>query len=176
MKDYKLKLSAINLPLMIRTLILLITLGFIAKSDAITVTTIDSGAKFSAAFSPHGDSLSLILQGINLAHKTIDIAAYSFTSKPIAIALYAAFGRGVKVRVVADARSNLGHSSVLLYLANHGAVVRLNNHYKIFHDKFMIIDGTTLETGSFNYSAAAANNNVENVLLLWNEASPLISN
>ena len=32
----------------------------------------------------------------------------------------------------------------------------------------MIIDGSTLETGSFNYSAAATNKNAENVLVLWN--------
>jgi phosphatidylserine/phosphatidylglycerophosphate/cardiolipin synthase-like enzyme len=32
----------------------------------------------------------------------------------------------------------------------------------------MVIDGTNLETGSFNFSAAAANKNAENVLFLWN--------
>jgi phosphatidylserine/phosphatidylglycerophosphate/cardiolipin synthase-like enzyme len=34
----------------------------------------------------------------------------------------------------------------------------------------MIIDGLTLETGSFNYSAAASRN-AENVLVLWNASS-----
>jgi phosphatidylserine/phosphatidylglycerophosphate/cardiolipin synthase-like enzyme len=32
----------------------------------------------------------------------------------------------------------------------------------------MVIDGQHLETGSFNYSAAAANKNAENAVLLWN--------
>jgi len=31
-----------------------------------------------------------------------------------------------------------------------------------------LVDGVTLETGSFNYTAAAVNHNAENALVLWN--------
>jgi len=31
------------------------------------------------------------------------------------------------------------------------------------------VDGTTTETGSFNYSQAAAKSNSENVLVVWND-------
>jgi phosphatidylserine/phosphatidylglycerophosphate/cardiolipin synthase-like enzyme len=34
------------------------------------------------------------------------------------------------------------------------------------HDKFMVVDGETLETGSFNHTAAAESRNAENVLVL----------
>ena len=33
----------------------------------------------------------------------------------------------------------------------------------------MVIDGRHVQTGSFNYSAAAVDKNAENVLVLWNE-------
>lgn len=34
------------------------------------------------------------------------------------------------------------------------------------HNKFMIIDGATLQSGSFNYSAAAEKRNAENILFI----------
>ena len=43
---------------------------------------------------------------------------------------------------------------------------RINDHYAIMHDKFMVIDGRTIELGSFNYTRAAENNNAENVLVV----------
>jgi phosphatidylserine/phosphatidylglycerophosphate/cardiolipin synthase-like enzyme len=72
----------------------------------------------------------------------------------------------VAVRVVADSKANKVKYSAATFLANHGVPVRLNSRYAIFHHKFMIIDKRHLETGSFNYSAAAANRNAENVLVL----------
>ena len=33
-----------------------------------------------------------------------------------------------------------------------------------------MIDGKAVETGSFNYTAAAARNNSENALVVWNDA------
>jgi len=32
----------------------------------------------------------------------------------------------------------------------------------------MVIDGQHVQTGSFNYNAAAVNRNAENVLVIWN--------
>jgi phosphatidylserine/phosphatidylglycerophosphate/cardiolipin synthase-like enzyme len=136
--------------------------------SAFASTSINSGASFDTGFSPHGGSLSLVLKGINSAKKSIHVAAYSFTSKPIAEALLNASQRGVDVKIVADEKSNLGKYSATTYLANNHVQVKLDGNYPIFHHKFMVIDGVNLETGSFNYSAAAANKNAENVLILWN--------
>lgn len=91
-------------------------------------------------------------------------------SKPIAEALLEAHLRGVDVRVVADQKDNQRRYSAAQFLANQGVPVRLNGHYAIHHHKFMVIDGDTLQTGSFNYSAAAATKNAENVLLLTHVA------
>ncbi|MCU3851942.1 phospholipase D-like domain-containing protein [Enterobacter roggenkampii] len=53
-------------------------------------------------FSASQNALQLVLSTINSARLNIDVAAYSFTSKPVAAALVAAKNRGVAVRVVAD--------------------------------------------------------------------------
>lgn len=136
--------------------------------SAYASTPINSGASFDIGFSPNGNSLPLVIQGINSAKKSIHVAAYSFTSKPIAEALLSASKRGVDVKVIADEKSNSGKYSATTYLANNKVPVKLDGNYPIFHHKFMVIDGVNLETGSFNYSAAAAKSNAENVLMLWN--------
>ena len=155
-----------------------------------SVAPASSRTDFEAGFSPRGSSLDIILKGIHSAERSILVAAYSFTSKPIAAALLEAHKRGVDVRVVADKKGNSGRYTAVTFLANQGVPVRVNGRYAIFHHKFMVIDGRHLETGSFNYSAGAVDKNAENVLLLrdvpdlagiygreweklWNESEPV---
>jgi phosphatidylserine/phosphatidylglycerophosphate/cardiolipin synthase-like enzyme len=108
----------------------------------------------------------VVIDAISHAKHSIVMAAYSFTSKPIATALVDAKGRGVDVRLVADKRGNSGKYSATTFVANKNVPVRLNGKYAIMHNKFMVIDGTDVETGSFNYTQAAATKNAENALLL----------
>ena len=126
------------------------------------------GTDYEVAFSPKGTSLELVLSGIKGAQKSILLAAYSFTSKPISEALREAHRRGVEVKVVADRKGNNSQYTAVTFLANQGVPVRLNGKYAILHHKFMVIDGRHVQTGSFNYSAAAANKNAENVLAIRN--------
>lgn len=138
-----------------------------ATMGAFAGEPLPSGASFDVGFSPANGSLETVIKGIQSAHSEILVAAYGFTSKPIATALVEAQQRGVKVAVVADEKANGRSYSAVTYLANQGVPVHLNGHYSIHHHKFMVIDGKDLETGSFNYTAAATNKNAENVLLLW---------
>ena len=135
---------------------------------AVGAEVLPVGAYFEVGFSPRGRAEEIILTGIRQAKESIQVAAYSFTSKPISMALVEAHKRGVYVRVVADARSNSGKYSAVTFLANQEVPVRVNGNYAIFHHKFMVFDGKHVEMGSFNFSAAAAKKNAENVLLLWN--------
>ena len=52
------------------------------------------------------------------------------------------------------------------FLSNQGVPVRIDYRYAIMHDKFILVDGETVETGSFNFTAAASEKNAENVLVL----------
>jgi phosphatidylserine/phosphatidylglycerophosphate/cardiolipin synthase-like enzyme len=118
------------------------------------------------AFSPNAGATELVVQTINSAQTSIRVAAYGFTSKPIIGALILAHQRGVDVEIVldksnAEARYPEGRS-----LVEQGIPVRLDYRYAIMHDKFVVIDGKTVETGSFNLTAAAEHSNAENVIVL----------
>lgn len=144
---------------------------------ALVVGTADAAtpipeASYLVGFSPRAGAQDVVLQAIQSAKSQILVAAYSFTSKPVAMALLSAANRGVQVAVVADAKANDPNSrtgrrySAAQFLANKNVAVRLNSQYAILHDKFMVIDGRSVQMGSFNYSAAAHSQNAENVLLL----------
>lgn len=119
----------------------------------------------TVGFSP-GNAQQVVLDAITGAHKSIHVAAYSFTSKPIALALVAAHARGLDVRIVVDKGANGGKYSAATFTANHGVPTRVDGHYAIMHNKFMLIDGVSVETGSFNYTASAATRNAENALVI----------
>lgn len=141
--------------------------AFLALAIAMA-TPVFAKPTVSVGFSPSAsqNALQLVLSTINSARRNIDVAAYSFTSKPVAAALVAAKNRGVAVRVVADEKSNIGKYTAVTFLANQGVPVRLNGRYAIMHNKFMVVDGDTVQTGSFNYTASAVIRNAENVLLI----------
>ena len=125
------------------------------------------------AFSPDEGSENLVLKVIDSAHHDIRMLSYSFTSAPVARALLDAKKRGVDIKIVADQKSNTSEDrsgkarAALSLLAEAGADVRVISVYPIHHDKVLIVDGETVELGSFNYSDAAAHRNSENVLVNW---------
>jgi phosphatidylserine/phosphatidylglycerophosphate/cardiolipin synthase-like enzyme len=127
------------------------------------------------AFSPKQGAERLVIEVIASARQELRVLAYSFTSAPVTAALIAARRRGVDVAVLVDQRSNLAEDrsgkakAALGALALAGVRVRTIAAYPIHHDKVMVADRVTVQTGSFNYSAAAANSNSENVLVLWNQ-------
>jgi phosphatidylserine/phosphatidylglycerophosphate/cardiolipin synthase-like enzyme len=133
-----------------------------------------ASAEEEFGFSPEGSARALILKFIASTTKTLDIMSYSFTSVEITDAIIAAINRGVKVRLIADHKSNLSEDRIgashkaLTRLVKAGAQVRTIKKYAIHHDKVMISDGKHLENGSFNFSAAAHTSNSENVSVRWN--------
>ena len=131
---------------------------------ALTLLALPAQAS-EVAFSPFGGAEALVLRTILSAHKSVHIAAYSFTSKPISYALIEARSRGVDVWVVADESNMSSPHAITATLIRAGIPVHYNGCYKIQHNKFMVIDGRVVQTGSFNYSKAAAKSNSENVIV-----------
>lgn len=141
----------------------------IANKEAIAKRVdVKLDTSISCAFSRDEQAQEAIIFLIREARETILVAAYSFTSKPIATELVEASKRGVKVYVVADDKANKSKYTAVTFLANNKIPVRLNDKYAIMHHKFMVVDSKHVQTGSFNYSAAANNRNAENILVLWN--------
>jgi phosphatidylserine/phosphatidylglycerophosphate/cardiolipin synthase-like enzyme len=126
------------------------------------------------AFSPDGGAEQLVLQTIRSARQTIRVMAYSFTAPAVVRALLDAKRRGVEVAVTVDYHSNVDEdrsgkaAAAMGALAYAGVPVVVVRAYAVQHSKFAIIDNSTVETGSYNYSQAAARVNSENVLVLSN--------
>jgi phosphatidylserine/phosphatidylglycerophosphate/cardiolipin synthase-like enzyme len=126
------------------------------------------------AFSPDGRAEALVLKVIRAAKTSIRLAGYTFTSPAVVRALTDAKKRGVDVAVVVDYKNNLVESrsntsrQALNLLVNAGVPTRTVSVYPIHHDKYIVVDGLHVETGSFNYTTAAARRNSENVVVLWN--------
>lgn len=131
----------------------------------------DGTTRIQACFTPGQDCTGLIVDTINAAQKSIEVQAYSFTSYPIAKALVSAAGRGVKVQVILD-KSQFGGPAFSSsgYLYRHGIPLFEDNTVAIAHNKVMIFDDNTVETGSFNFTKAAQAQNAENVLIINNSA------
>jgi len=125
-------------------------------------------ASVAVGFSPGGTAVQLVLDVIGEAKSSILVACYEFTDRDIAAALEAAAHRGVKVQIVADERASNAKYSQIRILAAAGIPVHLATRYAIMHNKFMVIDGTTVETGSLNYTDAAIKHNAENAVVLRN--------
>lgn len=139
----------------------------IAHAQIAPPEAIDPGATYEVGFSPGPSAEALVLKAIRSAGSSILCAAYDFSSHELADALIRKAAAGVSISIVADAREAGFRYSDLAELARSGIAVRLNDDYAAMHDKFMIIDRRTVETGSFNYSYSAAAHNAENVIVIW---------
>lgn len=118
------------------------------------------------AFSPKQGATDAIIKQIQQAKKSIRVAAYAFTSKPIANALVKARKRGINVMVVLDGKSSKQQHSLYAFLLENNIPTRRNYAYSIMHNKFIIIDEEILQSGSFNYSSSAEKRNAENILII----------
>jgi phosphatidylserine/phosphatidylglycerophosphate/cardiolipin synthase-like enzyme len=122
--------------------------------------------KAKVFFSPDGGCIDGIVREIDNAKKGILIQAYSFTSKKIANALVSAFKRHVKVEVILDSSQRKEKHSMASFLARSGIPVYIDAKHATAHNKIMIIDESTVATGSCNYIKAADSDNAENLLIV----------
>lgn len=160
--------------------LLLLTLPFLSCS----------GTDLQAGFSPGGTAQELIISFIRSATGSADVAAYEFTSEPVAEALVQLSRRGVPVRLVADEKKSHDRWSLVNELACSGIQVRTDAQYSIMHNKFIVTGNNGVQTGSFNYTSSAEKRNAENALVvrdslpvskqfqdefnrLWAESSPV---
>jgi phosphatidylserine/phosphatidylglycerophosphate/cardiolipin synthase-like enzyme len=91
---------------------------------------------------------------------------HHFTSTPIAKALVDAHKRGVKVEAILDKSQRTEKYSSATFLANSRIPTFIDARHAIAHNKIMIIDQSTVITGSFNFTRAAGEKNAENLLII----------
>lgn len=104
-----------------------------------------------------------LIEKINQADRSIDIAVYEFDLENVAQALIAAKRRGVEVRVVYDDELS-DPDPQIRELKSAGIVTVPDNRSAFMHNKFFVFDDLCIWTGSFNISTNAAYRNNENAL------------
>ncbi len=128
-----------------------------------------------AFFSPGGGARNAIIRELSSARINIDVAMYILTDRELSNALASAERRGVKVRAVMDgSEARKTNYSKHFFLDKKGVDVRLDKTHKatkgkypgIMHNKFAIIDGEVLITGSYNWTHSAEVLNDENLLII----------
>ena len=117
-------------------------------------------------FSPHGGCTDATLKELYNAKSEILVQAYSFTSRPIAKALIDAKKRGVSIVVVLDKSQQSQRYSSADFVAHAEIITYVDSAHAIAHNKIMIIDRSTLITGSFNFTKDAEEKNAENLLII----------
>lgn len=117
-------------------------------------------------FSPAGNCDQKLISFISSATRTLDIAIYSITHDGIVQAIQDAKSRGVQVRMVVDRSQSNGTHSLVSTLKSAGIPLKIGNVRGIMHNKFTIRDGNMIETGSYNYTSNATNDNAENQIYL----------
>ena len=122
-------------------------------------------------FSPNGGCQQAVVSEIRKAAQTIDIAMYYLSSRDIAQALVRASENNVRVRIVLDQGQEIESASKSGYLVKHALEVRYHLGFGLMHNKFAIIDGKSLITGSFNWTLTAEEKNEENLLMITDEGT-----
>jgi phosphatidylserine/phosphatidylglycerophosphate/cardiolipin synthase-like enzyme len=129
------------------------------EESRIDVYFTDPGSILSQNY--EGGPSDYLVEAIDGARVTIDIAAYNFNLWSIRDALINASKRGVKVRMVMES-DNMDNREIRDLLDNDIQIVG-DQQEGLMHDKFMIIDREEVWTGSMNFTVGGAykdNNNL----------------
>jgi phosphatidylserine/phosphatidylglycerophosphate/cardiolipin synthase-like enzyme len=126
-------------------------------------------------FSPNGGGEALVVQAITSAQHQILLQAYNFTDPAVLNALaIAKTQRNVDVELILDkSNEEVRYSGPVEQLAQDHIPIFTDYSVAIAHNKVIIIDGTDLVEGSYNYTVSAQHRNAENVI--WFTRCPVIA-
>jgi phosphatidylserine/phosphatidylglycerophosphate/cardiolipin synthase-like enzyme len=136
----------------------------IAGQNAEKMTSEPQVHPVAAFFSPDGGVERHVVSLIDSATLSIEMAAYQFTNVYIEKALLEAAKRGVKVSLVMDRSETIGpQAAVYDRLEEAGAQIRLftPSNGKM-NDKYTVVEGKTVQWGSYNYIERAEAKNYDN--------------
>lgn len=117
-----------------------------------------------ACFSPDQNCDEKLKKFILSAKESLDVAIFEINDQKIIDAIIEQAYK-VKVRMVINRKLRNNPEALAQFKANK-MFVRVGKQKGIMHNKFVIVDGKRLETGSFNFTNGAANSNQENQLYL----------
>jgi phosphatidylserine/phosphatidylglycerophosphate/cardiolipin synthase-like enzyme len=156
--------------LIVATLII-VSVMFLAgcENSIVTPTSviIASSGSISVYFCPVDNCRQAILDQINAAQSEIHMTMYSLTDDAVGDALVAAANRGVDIAVYLEL-GQISKYSEASKLVAAGIPVRQDTNSAYMHNKYVIIDGQIVMTGSVNYSGNGFDENNENLIIIRN--------
>lgn len=118
-----------------------------------------------AYFSP-GDECPRAIEGLlRRSKRSADVCVFTITDDRLAEALIDARRRGVAMRVITDDSKAGDLGSDVDRLERAGIPLRVDRSPFHMHHKFLVVDGQTLLTGSYNWTRGAARDNEENLIV-----------
>ena len=145
------------------------------KSDNTQHDFVIGGVNVESYFSPTDQTTLHIIEEIDAADYTLDIAMFTFINNDISDAVIAAHNRGVAVRCIIENENYIGSE----FNALQSAGIPVLSHDGVafnFHHKYCIIDALhtdsnpTVITGSHNWTNSAEEEYDENTLVIHNPA------
>lgn len=115
-----------------------------------------------------GGNDEILVEALNGATQTIDIAAFEFNLQSMADALIAAHERGVRVRMVDD-DEHTEDSDQMEEVRDAGIPVVDDERSALMHNKFIVIDSEVVFLGSMNFTENGVYRNNNNLVRI---ASP----
>ena len=110
----------------------------------------------------HGGLDRTLAADIARARSTVDVAAYRFDLESVADALVAAHENGVRVRMVTESEN--AAEEAVQRLQAVGIEVVGDGRDALMHNKFVVIDGSTVWTGSWNLTESGTYRNNNNAV------------
>lgn len=117
-------------------------------------------------FSPGDECVKHIRSLIHQAEEKLDICVFTISDDRIADAIKDAFDRGIEIRIITDNFKLWDEGSDIKSLYDHGIEIKIDDTDYHMHHKFMVVDGHTVLTGSYNWTRSAAQFNHENIISL----------
>ncbi|MFV1859880.1 MAG: phospholipase D-like domain-containing protein [Anaerolineales bacterium] len=125
------------------------------------------GTQIEVLFSPDmrvGDRIVALLQG---AEKSIHVMAFNLTLDTIADTILRRASEGIEVQGLFDADQSRNQGSDVARFEESGLDIMLDGNPRKMHHKVIIVDGSIVITGSYNFSRNAEEKNDENVLIIY---------
>lgn len=129
--------------------------------DAQTIAPKDN----EVCFSPDENCDEKLRKFILSAKESLEVAIFDINLKNIVDAIIEQSSK-VKVRLVVNRKLAKDSAPAIARFKENKMFVRVGKQSGIMHNKFVIVDGKRLETGSFNFTNGAANKNQENQVYL----------
>jgi phosphatidylserine/phosphatidylglycerophosphate/cardiolipin synthase-like enzyme len=137
-----------------------------APSSVNTQWAIVDGTPIQVLFSPEDKVMRHLIAVVKDAKASIRFLAFSFTDYPLAQVMIDRANAGVDVKGVFETFGSNSPNSELQTLWCAGLPVRQDGSSAFLHHKVIVVDGSIVITGSYNFSSNADTVNEENVVMV----------